>query len=472
MSRLPIRLRLTLAFAVAMAAVLAATGAFLYLGLSSSLDEAIDEGLEARAAEVAAFVARGEFGLGEGPGSGLIDGDERFVQVLEPEGGVVDATPQVGRRPLLGPDQLARVAADGASSLERSDVPGIEAPARLLALPIDGPNGRLVLVVGASLEERDDAVRELLGELFVVGPAALLLTSLLAYALARAALRPVESMRTEAAAISAAEPGRRLPLPRSRDEVRRLGETLNTMLERLEGALERERSFVADASHELRTPLALLKTELELALRRPRSAVELEQALRSAAVETDRLARLAEDLLVLARSDQGRLPLRRAPLSAAGVLSEVAERFRGGAETAGRAIEVDAPEGLEVAADTVRLEQAVGNLVDNALRHGRGSIRLSAVERDGRVELHVLDEGSGFPTEFLAGAFERFSRADEARSGGGAGLGLAIVEVIAGAHGGSAHAANREGGGADVWLSIPAPNRGPRGHGHVETRHR
>jgi two-component system OmpR family sensor kinase len=456
-SKLPIRLRLTLAFSLAMTALIVATGAFLYLRLASSLEEAIDESLEVRAAELAGPVARGETGLSERPGTGFVDQDERFVQVIDPEGGIVDATPLVAQRPLLGPDELARTERDDAFMFERSGIPGIEGEIRLLAVPIEGRDGTLVLVVGASLEERDDALRGFLGELVIVGPVALVLASVLAYALATAALRPVESMRAEAAAISAAEPGRRLTLPQSRDEVQRLGNTLNAMLERLGGALERERSFVADASHELRTPLALLKTELELALRRPRSQEELEHALRSAAAETERLARLAEDLLVLARSDQGRLPLRRAPVSAATLLSTVAERFRAEAEKAGRAIEVEAPNGLHVVADAVRLEQALGNLVDNALRYGRGAVRLDAVETDSRVEMHVVDQGAGFSPEILARGFERFSRADEARSGGGAGLGLAIVRVIAGAHGGSAHAANREGGGADVWVSLTKP---------------
>lgn len=455
MSGVPIRLRLTLVFALAMAAVLAATGAFLYLRLGSSLDEAIDEGLQTRAADVAALAAQGDSGLAQGPGTGLDDQDESFAQVLDPEGRTIGGTPQVAVRPLLAPNELARAVRQGVLEVERREVPGIEGPARLLAVPIDPRHGKRVIVVGASLEERDEALHGLLGELLVVGPAALLLASLLGYAVATAALRPVESMRVEAADISAAEPGRRLSLPRSRDEISRLGKTLNAMLERLQDALERERSFLADASHELRTPLALLKAELELALRRPRSAAQLEQALHSAVAETDRLAQLAEDLLVLARSDQGHLQLRRAPVSARGILAGVAERFTRRAETAGRAIEVDAPDGLEVVADALRLAQALGNLVENALRHGRGSIRLSALERDGRVELHVLDEGAGFPPEFLPRAFERFSRADEARSGGGAGLGLAIAEVIANAHGGSAHAANRDGSGADVWLSIP-----------------
>jgi two-component system OmpR family sensor kinase len=459
-SRLPLPLRLTLAFALAMAAVLVATGVFLYVRLGSSLDAAIDEGLEARGADVAALVARNERGLGPGLESASRDQDERFAQVLAVGGGIVDATPQVSGRPLVDADEMARAMREGPFTLERHDVPGIDGRARLLAMPIESAEPGAVLVVGASLEERDDAVRELLGALLVVGPAALLLASLLGYALATAALRPVESMRAEAAAISAAEPGRRLPLPRARDEVFRLGATLNDMLARLEGALARERSFVADASHELRTPLALLKAELELALRRPRTAAELEQALRSAAAETDHLTRLTEDLLVLARSDQARLPLRRAPVSAAATLSKVASRFRQEAENAGRTIAVDAPDGVEVVGDGDRLEQALGNVVQNALHHGGGSIRLSAVESDARVELHVVDKGAGFPPEFLPRAFERFSRADEARSGDRAGLGLAIVDVIAKAHGGSAHAANRGDGGADVWLSIPTRKRG------------
>jgi signal transduction histidine kinase len=262
-------------------------------------------------------------------------------------------------------------------------------------------------------------------------------------------------MRAEAAGISAAEPGRRLPVPPARDEISRLADTLNAMLDRLEAALERERGFVADASHELRTPLAVLQAELELALRRPRSAAELEEALRSAAAETDRLTRLAEALLVLARSDQGQLALRREPTDAREIVGRVAARFAGRAAASGRSIEVHADDGAALSADVPRLEQALGNLVANALEHGGGVISLTAAAHDGKVELHVLDEGRGFPPAFVAHAFERFSRADLARSRGGAGLGLAIVDAIARAHGGSAHIASSERGGTDVWLAIP-----------------
>lgn len=454
MSRLPIRLRLTLAFALAMAAMLAATGAFLYVKLGSSLEETADEGLQARAADIAALVSRRDPRNSDLGGSLLAPQDESLTQLLDRDGRIMYATPQIRRSPLLGSDERERVLTRGPLTLERAGVPGLEANARLLATRVQTPAGALVLVVGASLEERDEALAGFLRELLVVGPAALVLASLLGFGIATAALRPVESMRTEADAVSGTEPGRRLPLPRSRDEISRLGETLNAMLDRLESTLEHERAFVDNASHELRTPLSLLKTELELALRRPRSQEELEEALRSAAVETDRLVQLAEDLLVLARSDQGRLPLRRERVSAREVVERVTERFARRAEAADRPIEVEVPPDLRVVADAPRLEQALGNLVDNALRHGRGTIRLRAVERDGAVELHVVDQGAGFPHEFLPRAFERFTRADEARGRGGTGLGLAIAEVIAAAHGGSAHAANRNGGGADVWIAI------------------
>ena len=190
----------------------------------------------------------------------------------------------------------------------------------------DGPR---IVVAGASLADRDEALAELVRQLALAGSAALLLASALAYALAASALRPVEAMRAEADGISAAEPGRRLPVPSSDDEVARLAATLNAMLERLEVALARERRFVADASHELRTPLAVLKTEVELALRHPRSRAELEAALRRAVRHTDELAGLAEDLLVLARSDEGALPLRRAPRRGRRAAQRVADRFAG-----------------------------------------------------------------------------------------------------------------------------------------------
>jgi signal transduction histidine kinase len=260
-------------------------------------------------------------------------------------------------------------------------------------------------------------------------------------------------MRRRAAAVSGTAPGR-LPVPGSRDEISRLATTLNEMLSRLEAAFEHERQFVANASHELRTPLTMLRTELELALRRPRSHDELERAVRSAAEETNRLSQLAEDLLLIARADQGALPIRLERVSVDELFSTVRERFAGRAAERGQELVVR-PTSAMANADSVRVEQALANLVDNALSHGTGAIDLFAVERDDVVELHVADRGAGFDHDFLDRAFDRFSRADDARSRGGSGLGLSIVALIAQAHGGAAGAANRPEGGADVWLAVP-----------------
>jgi heavy metal sensor kinase len=454
LARVPIRLRLTLVFAIAMATVLAGMGLFLYLRVGAALDATIDQSLRGRADELAAMVRLSGSGLREAGGNRLAEQGESVTQVLQPDGAVLDSTPQLGDRSLLTHQQLARAAA-ATIVVERASVPGSDDPVRLLATPVQPPGRRLlVVVVGASLEGRAEALESLLGQLLVGGPIALLLSSLLAYGLAAAALRPVESMRREAEAVSAAEPGRRLPLPPSHDEIGRLGTTINSMLGRLEAALARERRFVSDASHELRTPLAALRTELELALRRERTPEELRNALRSAAEETERLAHLAEDLLVLARAGGGQLPVRPEPLAAADLLADVRERYARRAAEAGRPLEVQADDRLRLSVDRLRAEQALGNLVENALRHGGGRILLQARRRDGRIELHVRDQGQGFPPEFLGHAFEPFSRADPARAGGGAGLGLAIVELIARAHGGGAHAANLDDG-ADAWLELP-----------------
>jgi signal transduction histidine kinase len=329
-------------------------------------------------------------------------------------------------------------------------------PARLLATRFrDG-----VLVVGASNEDRADALDDLLTQMLVGGPAVLAVATLAGWLLAGAAFRPVEAMRRRAAAISSDSAGERLPVPRARNEMYRLGTTLNDMLDRLDDGLRRERRFVADASHELRTPLALLQTELELALRRRRSREELEATLRLAAGDVDRLARLAEDLLVLATGEDGRLPVRKEPVDVPELLRSVAQRFSARAAASRRLVEVDLagwPRGATVtlSADRVRLEHVLGDLVDNALRHGTGQVRLEAATDEGSVVLRVRDEGPGFPPDFLPHAFERFSRSEASRTSGGAGLGLAIVEAVAQAHGGVVQAGNDPGGGAVVTLRLP-----------------
>jgi two-component system OmpR family sensor kinase len=294
-----LRTRVTLVSAALMAVVLAATGAFVYLRLQTELRQAMDETLRSRAEAERLVVER----------SGVLPSDQpddAFAQLIGSDGSLIESSGSIAGEPPLV--ESADVTAPAMSERDAVTIEGEVVPARMLAVPIS--EGR-VLVVGASLDDQRQTLGRLATSLAVGGPLALVLAVGVTWLLVGWTLRPVESMRGEAAAISASDPGRRLPVPGTGDELARLAETLNAMLERLEEAIERERRFVDDASHELRTPLANLKAELDLALRRSRTADELERALRSAAEETDRLARLADDLLVLARSDRGRLPIRR-----------------------------------------------------------------------------------------------------------------------------------------------------------------
>jgi signal transduction histidine kinase len=440
MASLPIRLRLTLPFAVAMALVLAALGSFVYVRVGTTMLASVDASLRGQSKEAASRLRD------EGT---LLDHDvseSGIAEVLTASGTVVQSNP-AGLRPLLDGPALSEAARHAV--LLTSTVRGLNGGWRLLATPLDGG----VLVAGRSLGTRDESLDRLQHEFLLAAPLALVLATLAGYLLAGAALRPVEAMRRRAAAITAATPGNRLPVPPGGDEISRLAETLNDMLGRLEAAFQHERRFVSDASHELRTPLALLRTELDLALRRPRPRTDLEDALRSAAEETERLSSLAEDLLLVARADQGELPVRREQIPSRDLLERVASRFAARADELGRAVRITGSAPV-LDADPARLEQALGNLVDNALAYGAGAVELSARSVNGNVELHVTDEGSGFPAGFATRAFDRFSRADESRSRGGSGLGLAIAQAIAEAHGGSASAANRDHGGADVWLSL------------------
>src|SRR6266508_2185827 len=407
-----------------MALVLAVSGGFLYLRLRADLLEAVDSGLESQAAALRPNVLRPDGSLGEG--GGLIDPGDAFAQVL----------------------------------------------GRLLAVPVTG--GR-ILVVGASLDDQHEALARLAALMAVGGPLVLILAGGVGWIVAGAALRPVERMRIEAAAISASEPGRRLPPAGTGDEVARLGETLNEMLDRLEQALQRERRFVDEASHELRTPLANLRIELDLALRRARSSEELEAALRSAADEAERLARLAEDLLVLARADRGRVPVRREEVDLAELVGGEVDAFAARARQADISIEARVPDGLRSSVDPLRMRQAVGNLLDNAVRSTPplGTVTIEVAHANGFLSLEVRDTGEGFPAAFLRNAFEPFARPDPSRSrpdaDEGSGLGLAIVRAVAEAHGGTVEAANRPGGGAAVTLLIPDERLSSSAHDPLTT---
>jgi signal transduction histidine kinase len=453
MQRTPIRTKVTAVFAVALLIVLTAIGAFLYLRLRAGLDNSINQGLRSRAGDVAALVAQADSGLTRSGSSTLTARGESFAQILEPGRRIFDATPLFRSAPLLTAEQIQRALA-GPIFLQVGPTPKIPEHARLLASPVRAQGMRLVAVVGVSLSERTEILQQLRVLLLLGGAIALVLVSAAGYLAVGAALRPVEAMRTRARDISSGELEQRLPVPGADDEVSRLGTTLNEMLARLQASFARERQFVSDASHELRTPLGILKTELELAMRGTYTREELEDSIRSAASETDRVIQLAEDLLVIARADQGELPVRRTRTELDAVVQDVRRRFERRADEQQRALLTEIPAGLEADVDPLRLEQALGNLVDNALRYGAGTITIAATRRGDAVELHVTDEGPGVSDGFAPIAFERFTREDPSRGRGGSGLGLAIVQAIAGAHGGRA-TVTRHDGQADFSIVIP-----------------
>ena len=452
LSRLSIRARLTAAFVAALALVLALAGLFVYLRTSSELTGVLEDGLNARVADLRTVVAADADPKLTG---GLFEGEEGFSQVLAPDGEVLASS--------LGPNtgaavsgETLRQAASASTLIDGTKVAGIEGDAAVLAAPADSPAGRVIVVAGSSTDDRREALAGIAGAFLIGAPLALALAGGLGFLLATRALAPVEALRRRAAEITLDREHERLPLPAADDELRRLAETLNSMLDRIEETLARERVFVADASHELRTPLAILRAELELAQLPERSREELREAILSASDEVDRLSRLAEDLLVIARADQGRLPIRREQVAVRELLERVAARFATRAAESGRGVSVDAELGLRAGLDVLRIEQALGNLVDNALRHGSGEVRLKARSGDGALLIEVADAGGGFPVGFEEIAFERFTRGDAGRTGTGAGLGLSIVRAIARAHGGDVGVVHADTP-ATVRVELPEP---------------
>jgi two-component system, OmpR family, sensor kinase len=445
--RLPIRWRLTLIFAGVMTVLLAGLIAFLHQHLRSDLDYNINQSLRARAQDVAGIVRQDDEAGGRNLRQ-LPTSPSNAVQVLDFSGRVLGASGGSAQAPLLRGSELAS-ASRVPALIERGDT------VRLYALPL--PSHGKIVVTAVALAERDAALDKLDAALLIAVPPALVLATLAAYWLTAAALRPVEQMRLRAATISTERLETRLPLGESEDEITRLGHTLNRMLDRLEEGMAHERMFIANASHELRMPLAVLKAELEVALRERGGAAPLRDAIGSAIEETDRITRLAEDLLLLARAEEGTLPIAPLQMPAEELVADLGTKLEPAAMRAGRGLRLETGTvHASVRVDPDRLQQAITNLVDNSLRYGSGPITLSVSAAGDAVEIHVADQGPGFSEEFLPHAFDRFTRADASRPRGGVGLGLAIVQTIARAHGGEAGARNLPTGGADVWLRLPA----------------
>lgn len=443
--RWPIRIRLTVAFTVMMALALAAVGAVTVAHTRSSLDSAITESLINRLVDLRPAAVAVDPIL---PGSTEDTGE----QVLDQSGQLLAATPELAGTPVVSASELA-AAGRGQLIVDHATAGNMFGPVRIAATAV--PGGRIV-VVAATLADRDAAVGDLTRELAVGFPLVLLAAALGAYLLAVAALRPVEHMRARAAGISNANPQARLPVPPADDEISRLATTFNELLTRLHEALDRERQFVADAGHELRTPLSLLTTELELALRRPRSNTELTAALRSALDEVERLSRLARAMLA-ATADQPRRPDAPQPtVELAPALDTVVTRYR--ATDTGADVTLDRPhEGLRVRTDPDDLDRMMTNLLDNATEHGRPPITIRAYPRDAAtVTIEVRDHGDGIDPDFLPHAFDRFTRADTSRTTNGSGLGLAIVTTLADRNHATVTAANHPGGGAILTINVPA----------------
>ncbi len=421
-----VRARVTLAATLIVLLVLAATGVALVAAQSAVLTDNVDEVLIRDSQAI-------EAQLDDVTRTGTIPGmgdDDAFGHVVDGSGNVVASTAGPASDFPLEDMGLLPPAGD-ASRFQSVQVSG-EPDYRVMIRPVgDG----MEIVVGTPLDDVQDSVTTLIRALLIATPAASLVLALLVWLLVGRVLRPVERIRQQVAAIGGESLDRRVPVPVSRDEIARLAETMNGMLARLEGSSERQRRFVADASHELRGPLTRIRTELEVDLAHPESA-DLIATHRSILDDTEGLENLVDDLLTLARSDDGRVVTRRDPVDlddiVLGEVGRLAPEARAG-------VDVSGVSGAQVLGDRAQLARVVRNLLDNALRHGRPPVRITLREEPGEAAvLRVSDQGDGIPPELHAEVFERFARVDEARSATrSTGLGLAIARDLVLAHGGT-----------------------------------
>ena len=465
-----LRRRLSLLFALGTAAVVAVAGLAFVWQLRHSVNSALDDTLQARARTLAAQVAAARplasvdsSGSGQNGPQGQFSGADELTQVLTPAGGVLNYPPGTGLDPLLTGAQLAQASA--AQVVLTTVIEGEQA--RVLAIPARNGGRPVIVLVGATTTVAQAAESRAWTAIWTAAPLAAVAAGLAAWLLTGAALRPVERMRRRLTEITEHDAAARLRVPATGDEIASLAVTMNAVLDRLQRALVRQRDFVADAGHELRTPLTALKAELELAARPGRSRQDLATAVATAAGDTERLIRLAEDLLLLASAEDGAAFLRPVQIDAVEVLSAAVRSFAAQAEARRVTVTLNAEERLPAVADAGRLRQAVDNLIDNAIRHAPvgSTVEVTGMvgPRSGRMGLviEVRDHGPGFPADFLPHALERFRRAGAGRSraDGGAGLGLAIVTSIVRAHGGRVVADNHPAGGARVRIELPREPR-------------
>jgi two-component system, OmpR family, sensor kinase len=440
-----LRIRLTGIFVLAATLLVSAGSLLLMNDQRRNADELVTRSLYKRIDEIASTIER----TGDFPKS------ESYAQLVNQFGLAVNLSPILQNFSLLTPEQVRFAFNQGQLQIE-TVLPVLGTSGRVLAIKRTIRGTPLVVVVGSSLDLATEARNRLILTLTLGGPGLVLLLGLAGWLLSGAALRPVRRMTDEAASITRADTGRRLPLPNRQDEITYLGSTINSMLDRLELSFRREQSFVDDASHELRTPLAILRGELELAQIHPGDPAETQDTLRRALTEVERLSRLAEHLLVVARAGSSSV-LPQTSCDALRTTTEVAERLAAEIPP-GVALSVSGVEAT-IGIDEASLSQIIENLVRNATRFASSKVAVSVTPSADRVALAVCDDGPGFPPEFLSVAFERFSVADPARtktSSSGTGIGLAIVRAVAERANGSVSAQNNvHTPGATVTVFLP-----------------
>jgi two-component system OmpR family sensor kinase len=445
-----LRTRLVLIFTAGSAAVLVGAAVFLFVVVDRALLTEVDEGLRARGKDLEVALIAAD--------SPVADQDP-FTQVIDADGHVVvSSTSTPDRAPILSADDLAKIAESKTIWYANVDIPELGGGARVWAKSVRVHDRSVTLVVGASLDQYVRTRERLLYTLLLGGPVLLAVSAVAGWLLAGAALRPVRRMASEADTIAITDLDRRLEVPRGHDEIAELGRTLNAMLDRVEQAIMHERRFIDDASHELRTPLTILRGELELALADTSDPEETERSLRSALEEAERLSRLANDLLVLARARAG--AHTRPQDERVDVVAAVERIIELTAPTLGADVVLVGGSGT-VVGDRDRLDQVLLNLIVNARNAAATTVRVEVTTgpaggpAEGRsadqvVTILITDDGPGFAPAMLPVTFERFKRGDPARgrATGGVGLGLAITADIVRSWGGTIAAGNGAPGGA------------------------
>ncbi len=460
MRRLPIRVRLTAWYTTLLVAVLTVLGAYQVQRLHSELTQDLDRSLSLRSAQIAAAyrTATGSDEFTELSNS-VLSGlpTDSGAQVLGRDGTVVDTSEDpVAIGPMISRDQVAGVLG-GRPMLTTVPLGAAHTQYRLLARSVGDPAHPRVLVMAASLGSIDAAVHRLLVILLTGGPIAVLVAAAAGWWVASLALRPVSTMTDKARRISVDRLDERVPVPKAHDEVGRLADTFNAMLDRLEAGVEAQRRLIADASHDLRTPLAVMRSELDVALAAGDLPPEAEEVLASTAEEVERMTRMVDNLLALAQADQGGLELLVRPVDLRDLAEATAAKLRPLAQAKGLQVTVDGDSPV-VSADRERLTQVVTNLVENAVKYtNHGSVRLDAWQRGTEAGISVTDTGPGIPPDELTRVFDRFYRTDTARGRAvdGSGLGLAIAQEIVHAHGGRIWAEPGTGAGTRFSFALP-----------------